>query len=243
MPQSPLSRLKLLGAPAFVLSGSPVELGSNKALAMLAYLALSREPVARSELDVMFWPDSETLKARRSLREELSRLRKHLPTGLLRCQGQYVSLESSVRVDVWAFESALSEGRWERACTLYTGELLEGLFVRNAGSFETWLASERERLQGRYVQVLHQLGQKAFQAGEIGVALAYAQQIIATNPLTEGAYLQAMRLAQGIGETAIALEIYHSLLLLLRREFGIAPSGEAAALAREIATASRAAVA
>lgn len=239
MRQASRFRLKFLGAPSIIVNGRPVNIGSNKATALLAYLASNRAPLNRSELDAMFWPEADFERARRSLREELSRLCHYLPAGVLHFSGQQVSLEPDTDIDIWNFEHALAEQAWERAATLYAGELLEGLFVRNAASFESWLAAERESLQSSYTQVLQELSNKAAHAGDIGAALAYHQQIVATNPLMEGAYLQAMKLARQLGETAVALEIYHNLQQLLKREFGIAPSREAAELAREVATLSR----
>lgn len=229
-------RLKLFGAPAIIVNGRPINMGSNKALALLAYLALHRAPRLRSELDAMFWPEAEPVRARRSLREELSRLSHYLPEGILLFLGQQVGLVPTLRVDVWNFEQALLNGAWEKAATLYAGDLLEGLFVRNAESFESWLATERELLQNSYIQVLQGLSNKAARAGDIGAALAYNQQIINANPLSEVAYVQAMRWAQQLGETAVGLEIYHDLQNILKREFGIPPSQEAYELAKEIAT-------
>lgn len=202
---------------------------------MLAYLALRRTPVLRSQLDSLLWPESDRNRARRSLREELSLLRQHLPTGVLKASGQSVELDPASEVDVWSFTSALAKGAWESAATIYSGELLEGIFVRNAAAFEVWLEDARERLKHQYVETLQVLCAKAVAAGEIGAALAYNQQIIAANPFAEEPYLRSMKWAMQMGEIAVALDVYHHLQLVLKREFGLQPSPAAVSLAKEIA--------
>lgn len=229
-------RIKLLGFPSVVVHGRPLDLRSNKAIAILAYLALRRSPVLRCHLDTLLWPESDRHRARRSLREELSLLRHHVPAGALMMKGQSVALASSTVVDVWAFEDALSHGDFEGATTQYSGDLLEGINVRNAVGFEEWLEQERQVLQDEYVEALQNLCMKAVEADEFGAALAYNQQIIATNPFNEAPYLRGMQWASQIGETARALDLYHDLQLVMKREFGITPSAAAVSLAREIAT-------
>lgn len=221
--------------------GRPVRLGSSKALALLGYLASRDIEVSRGELDGLLWPESDHGTARRSLRGEMSRLGKFLPSGALESQGQYVRAGSMLDVDLWQFKEAMATHSWERAVTLYRGPLMEGLFVRNAEPFESWLNNEQDRIQALYLDALNALSERAAEAGEIGAALAYTQQIIRTNPLSESAYIRAMRWATQLNEHALALHIYHSLQDVLKSEFGIAPPKEASRLAREVDRVSRSA--
>lgn len=227
-------RLKFLGSSRVIVDGEPVRLGSNKALALLAYLARQNAPVSRDMLDSMFWPESDRKRARRSLREELSRLKALLPQGMLLAAAHEVSLNPVLPVDLWEFEQALCNGSWEQAATLYGGDLLEGIFVRNAAGFEQWLQQERADLQHGYLQALQQLGSKAADHGDLHAALAYSRQIIGTDPLSEAPYLAAMNWANELGEPAVALDFYRRLQALLDREFSLTPSPAAARLARAI---------
>lgn len=228
-------RLKLFGHAGVMVEGRPVNLGSNKAMAILAYLALRKTPVLRSTLAALLWPESDWYRARRSLREELSLLRRLVPAETLVVQDQSVALDHTASVDVWNFTQAIAEGAYERATMLYAGELLEGVYVRNAGGFETWLEGERDHLRNQYVEALLVLCEKSVQAGDLGAALAYNQQIIAANPYLEGPYLRSMQWASQIGETAVALDVYHQLQSVMKREFGIPPSPAAVSLAKAIA--------
>lgn len=227
-------RLKFLGSPQVIVNGEPVHLGSNKGLALLAYLARQGAPVSRDTLDSIFWPESERKRARRSLREELSRLNALLPQGTLLSVAHEVSLDPALPVDVWEFGQALAAGDWEQAVALYAGDLLEGVFVRNAAGFEQWLQQERADLQHSYLQALQALARKAAACGDLQAALAYSRQIINTDQLSEAPYLEAMRWASELGEAAVALDIYQRLQHLLDREFSLRPSAAASGLARWI---------
>ena len=70
--------------------------------------------------------------------------------GILVAEAQAVALQpAAVDVDVLTFEKLVAEGTaeaFERAATLYQGELLEGLSV-DEPPFEEWLLAERERLR------------------------------------------------------------------------------------------------
>src|SRR5690606_2807015 len=158
--------------------------------------AWRRTETLRSELDTLLWPESDRVTARRSLRGELLRLNTLLPASTLIMMSQYVRLSSVCEVDLWQFEDAIRARNWEGAVTLYQGGLLEGLSVRRSEPFESWHGDERERLQNDYLEALTALSERAAKAGEIGAALAYTQQIIRTNPQSEGAYIRWMRLAQ-----------------------------------------------
>ncbi|HLV12122.1 MAG TPA: BTAD domain-containing putative transcriptional regulator, partial [Trueperaceae bacterium] len=48
-------------------------------------------------------------------------------------------------------------------------------------------------------------------------------------------YLRSMQWASQIGETAVALDVYHQLQSVMKREFGIPPSPAAVSLAKAIA--------
>lgn len=231
-------RLNLLGPPSIHHRGRPVHLRSSKALALLGFLAMRHVEVSRAELDGLLWPESDRTTARRSLRGELSLIGKVVPFDVIESRSQYVSLCEDVEVDLWQFDKAIFARSWEHAATLYRGGFMEGLFVRNAEPFETWHRDEQDRLQTVYLDVLDKLSERAASAGEYGAALAYTQQIIRTNPLSEAAYIKAMRLAKQLNEHAMALDIYHDLLDVLKQEFGIPPSREASRLAREVESAS-----
>ena len=72
----PRLALYFLGAPRLELAGEPVSLSHHKALALLAYLAVTRQPHTRQALATLLWPDYEPGAARGELRRLLWVLNK-----------------------------------------------------------------------------------------------------------------------------------------------------------------------
>ncbi|HEX8034295.1 MAG TPA: hypothetical protein VF510_10630, partial [Ktedonobacterales bacterium] len=64
--------LRLFGTPRIECDGSPVVVDTRKALALLAYLALTRQQQSRDTLAALLWPDYDQSHARATLRRTLS---------------------------------------------------------------------------------------------------------------------------------------------------------------------------
>src|SRR5215470_13200798 len=69
--------LFLFGSPRLEHSGEPVTIDRHKALALLAYLAVSGQRHSRDVLATMLWPDYDQTRAR--ARRALASLTKALP--------------------------------------------------------------------------------------------------------------------------------------------------------------------
>ena len=74
----PRLTLRFLGPPLNELDGEPVHLGRHKAVALLAYLALTDQPYARDALATLLWPELDQSGARGQLRRTLSLLNRTL---------------------------------------------------------------------------------------------------------------------------------------------------------------------
>src|SRR5687767_11040490 len=71
-------RVALLGPPDVECDGSPLVVDTRKAVALLAYLAVTGERHGRDALAALLWPDHDTEHARGALRRTLSVLNKAL---------------------------------------------------------------------------------------------------------------------------------------------------------------------
>src|SRR4249919_3479503 len=71
-------RLALLGPPDIRCDGAPLVVDTRKAVALLAYLAVTGERHGRDALAGLLWPDHDTDHARGALRRTLSVLNKAL---------------------------------------------------------------------------------------------------------------------------------------------------------------------
>ena len=70
-------QIRLFGSPSFTLDGVPVDLRSDKARALLAFLAVEANQAHRREkLAGLLWPDYTEASARTDLRRALADLRR-----------------------------------------------------------------------------------------------------------------------------------------------------------------------
>ena len=118
----PTLSLSFLGAPRIESDGQPVEIPARKAIALLAYLAITGQPHSRERLAALFWPEADAEHARGALRAALVALRRGLGDGWVLANGDTVSLGERER----------GEGERDQEA----GDRRQG-----AGSSLTWRAS------------------------------------------------------------------------------------------------------
>jgi hypothetical protein len=70
--------LYLIGSPRIELGGEEIHIGRRKALALLAYVAVTRERHQRDALATLLWPEYDQSRARADLRRTLSLLNRAL---------------------------------------------------------------------------------------------------------------------------------------------------------------------
>ena len=68
--------LYLFGPPRLELDGIPVHIPRRKAMALLAYLAVSSQSHSRDALATLLWPENDQSSARAELRRTLSVLNR-----------------------------------------------------------------------------------------------------------------------------------------------------------------------
>lgn len=222
-------------------SGAVVDLHTRKGELLLAYLALARGKAAtRDKLAALLWSDRSDEQARQSLRQELAALRKVLAgtePSLFTTEGDHIALDpATVAVDAVTFEDLVTKGTYadiERACSLYRGDLLEDISVRDA-PYEEWLLVERQRLHDLALRAFDQLlaYQQQAQASE---RIAHtAQRLLELEPADEAAHRALMRLYTDQGRRAAALRQYQECRGALKRDLNVEPGTETEQLYREI---------
>ena len=238
-------KLHLLGRPLIELSGEPVNgFVSEKALALLGYLALQQGSLARERLSGLFWGDMPDKRAKANLRMAIYNLQQLFPG---RLQTTRLSVAFNRQQDYWLdveqFEKLLAadfqsmpdpiEGL-HLALSLYRGEFMEGIYLDGSPELEEWLLVERERLRQLALEGLQRY------AGELTGARQYAQavrtlrQLLRLEPWQESAHQQLMlALARG-GDYTAALEQYETIRRLLAKELNVEPMPETTRLYERI---------
>ena len=198
-------RIHLLGAPRFIIAQKVVTPGHQKAVALLAYLAINRQPQARETVAALLWPDFDNASARRELRRMLWSLNKSLGKGWLVADRHQVALaeREDLTVDVWQVQAwidvCLHHGHGVNAVCAEciaplkaileqgTDPFLAGFSVDDTPLFERWQRQERERLLQITLQAADklQVWQVQQEPPPIADIISLGQQRLALDPLHE----------------------------------------------------------
>ena len=238
------NRLRLLTLGRLTLVGSSGEEHESLAkrrrkLALLAVLAMARRPIARDTLVEMFWGAEDEARARHSLSNALSSLRRALGAAAIRSRDADVAVAPDAPLVVDALELADAvEGReFGRAAEIYGGPFLEGFFLDQSPSFEQWMSRERRRLEGLFLQACAQECAMLARARRWAECHALARRWLDAEPLSPDAAVTLLNSARAPGSRAAfaqALEDYETLRAHLEREFGLPPEPPVRALAEQI---------
>ncbi|MEP6779513.1 MAG: hypothetical protein ABJC26_06455 [Gemmatimonadaceae bacterium] len=147
-PASPTPfRLITLGRTALITpAGEDADLGRRRRkLALLAVLALATEPLTRDELAQMFWGDEEPERARHSLSDALSHLRRVLGRDVITGRSSLVELRADaiLSVDAIDLNTAFANGAFSDVQALYGGAFLDNVTVEGSPAFEAWVTEAR----------------------------------------------------------------------------------------------------
>ncbi len=254
----PTARLQihLLGTFHVALDGAPLAgLRSDKARALLAYLAVERTgPHRRERLATLLWGEASEQAARASLRTTLLNLRQalaglHPPLLVITRHTVHLAATDDCWVDAAEFGALLDAcdahphraladcpdcvPRLEQAVALYRGDFLAGLLV-DAPDFEEWRLLQQETLHARALTALAALTAYHLGRGRYARVQQYARRQLALEPWNEEAHRQLMRALAGVGQRSAALAQYETCCHALREALGVEPSPETRTLYEEI---------
>jgi len=221
--------VSLVGRLAIRFKGRPVELRTQKAGAVLGYLALTEaKNESRERLVGLLWSRSDEEKARASLRQVVRELRSTFEDagfGGFVVGRLSIQLDpESVEVDVESIIRAAESGR-VHPLLLNTPQLdervLEGMDDLDP-SFRVWVLAKRQTIHDRLMRSLDAgLVAKDVAAG---VKKEIATAIVNLDPTHEEGCCYLMRARAEEGDVAGALRIYKALWDLLDRDYGMEPS-------------------
>ncbi len=229
-----LGRLAVEHAPA---TSAKSLLSQPKRLAVLIYVMLAQRgsALSRDRLLAVFWPESDSTRARNALRQTISFIRTCLgPDAILGVGTQALLAAPHLACDVVQFETLLDAGRREDALRLFGGELLPGFHVTGAPEFVEWLDARREYLAQRAAKAAWDLSAECESRGDISDAAFWGKRALALSPFSESEVQRLLRLLDRIDDFAGAMRAYHGLERALQSEFGVNPSAETTRIAAAI---------
>ena len=243
----------LFGTPRIERDGAAVTVERRKSLALLAYLAVTRQPHGRDALATLLWPDFDGEHARAALRRSLVDLNATLGKGWVEAEGDQIALrvEPGLQVDIERFHAALAQvaghshpphrlcdgclAHLAEAAGLYTADFLVGFTLEDAAGFDDWQTFQTESLRLELAGALERLAQGLAGRQDFGASHHACSALAGTRPsATRPAHRLLMKLHAWAGDRAAAARQYQECVKVMQAELGIDPEPETTALLEAI---------
>jgi predicted ATPase/DNA-binding SARP family transcriptional activator len=229
------------------LNHTPIVIDRRKVLALLAYLAVHREPYPRQYLSDLLWPQYDQEKAFTNLRHTLWETQQAIGVGWIIAGRETLGLnkDADIWLDVARFESLIKESLAQRdnsfriplltdSVKLYRNHFLTGFSLKDAPHFNEWAFARAEELRRQLALALNMLSEGHCSWGQAESAIPYAQRLVALDPLNESSHRQLMEIYIQAGQHTAALKQYQTCEKILRKELGVDPQAETRTLYRQI---------
>ena len=254
--QSTTLTISLLGGFQVKRVEQPAVFATNRARALLAYLAVeANQPHPREALAALFWPDDQEQSARQNLRQTLTRVRQ--ATGDHDADPAFMQITRStlqlnwaapITVDLLAFQQLVAacadhsdlvrcDACMERLATaveLYQGPFLDGTQFADSACFEEWVLMTRQQTQRQALDALDTLTTHYANKGNHQRAQQYAARQLEIEPWRESAHRQLMTALVDQGQRAAALAQFEECHRLLATELAVEPEEATIRLAEQI---------
>ena len=233
--------LFFLGPPKIEKDGIQVQLSRRKAIALLAYLAVSGGSHSRDALVGLLWPDYDQSRTRAFLRRDISALKIALGEGWFDIEREKIGLQKSegLWLDVDQFQSCLSEckshghGTAEtcagcaklltEAVGLYEDDFLAGFSLQDSVNFDDWHFFQTQELRTKFFSALERLVVYHSSNGELEKAIDHVHRWLGQDRTDEKAHRYLMEFHAKQGQRAAALRQYEECVKILEKELGEKP--------------------
>ena len=219
--------LQTLGGLAVRRGDEPLSRVSTqrKRLALLAVLATA-EPnsVPRDRLLALLWPESDTERARTSLKQTVFALRRELgEPDLFVGTGELRLNANIIQSDVAAFVRAVAAKDHGSAVELYSGLFLDGIRIGDEPELEAWIENQRGRLHRLYRESLRALTEVASAGDNSALVRERWEDIVADNPADSSAASILINQLLSLGNVAGAREVAVRHDSFIKKEWGEVP--------------------
>ncbi|HRV91629.1 MAG TPA: BTAD domain-containing putative transcriptional regulator, partial [Anaerolineae bacterium] len=245
-------KVQLLGSPQIEINSESVKINRRKAMALLAYLAVTRHSHNRDALATLFWPETPHNRARANLRQTLWELNNALGEPWIATEDETLALRTdpNVWVDVHAFQASLVACQThghpiDQACadcvpllteliTLYRDDFLSGFSLPDSPAFDEWQYLETEDFRRKFADGLENLGDYLIGIGDFEAAIAAIRRWSALDPLNDTPHYRLLQLYAWTDQRAAAVRQYRKYTKLLKQELGLGPREDISILYQRI---------
>lgn len=228
--------LRLLGATQLsTRDGLPLQV-SNRTRALLAAAAVGG-PVGLSRESAMalFWPDSDPLRGRNSLRQRLFTLRKELNVEPLLHSPETLRLDPAVvSVDLWEFEAAVAANQAPLAASLYGGTFMDGFTLSGVSELERWIEAERSRLRGVAARMMDRVATDCTRRADHAGAVDWRRRLAVLDPLSSRVAADLVHALVAFKDRVGALQYARVHTELVRQELDTEPDPSFAVLVKSL---------
>lgn len=212
----------------------------RRKLALLAVLALTKRPLPRDVLVEMFWGDQEEGRARHSLSDALSHLRRVLGREAISTRSTEIVLTENAQlaIDTVELAGAMAAKDHARVVSLYGGTFLDGVYAADSVTFEHWVTRERSRFQTMFLEACAKQCLTLARSGAWDDCESLASRWLDQAPTSADAALYLLNALKAPGTRDAGLRTlaeYERLRTRLRRDYGQEPAAPVVALADRLA--------
>ncbi len=219
-------RILLLGSPRVFYDEQEIHIKRRLLRALFFYLASQPNPVGRSVLMDLFWPEESEEDARRHIREALSKLRSELPDpSLIVATQDHVRLDTErVYVDLLEYQALVEQVRpyvqrgmhtplpeaiyqqMVKAVNLWRGtEFLAGANLPSTDGLDHWLSLTSQSLSFSHQNLLETLSEHCAVSGDLENAVHWMRKAVQLDEENPDLYYQLIQWLHEIGRRSEAL--------------------------------------
>jgi len=243
----PLSKLyfSLLGSPDIYFGEERItEKFSSKSLALIFYLVINNNKCfTRDFLGNLLWPGSSKKATYSNLRYNLwkinSNFSKYYDLPVLNSKNDRIAFceEISYSLDIQELKKLLvldDTSSVKKVNIMYSGDFLEGFYLKKCLEYNDWIFYERESLQRLYYEILECLLNKYKTKNMFYKSVEILKTMLQINPFNENLYQDIIELFLKKGDKRNALNYYNKCVNTLRENLNISPKKSTRALLSEI---------
>lgn len=239
---------RLLGPPEISYNEQLIRIPRRRSRALLYYMISTHMPQPRERLLALLCGEMDDESARHAFKTILAEVRAQLrtfdaSTEWITGDGDLLTFNplAPIWLDTEIFEkdTAATSRNLNRAIQLYRGDFLDGFFLKDSSSFDSWIRSTRDHFRHRYLSALRQLAELNEANSQLEQAITCIHLLLDADPLAEEARAYLMRLYWMMGDRTEALRQYERLRALLAQELAVKPSSTTQALYEQIARSSK----
>lgn len=223
--------VKLFGTPLVTKDNVEVLFPYSKVKALFYYLVINKR-ASRDELCGLLWCDDKDDIAKKNLRNAIYKIKKSFDEDIVISPDKsMVILNPDMKI---SSDTDLFDNDDVNIFEVYSGDFLQGFFVKDSQEFEDWTRMIRENYKESFIRKIYNCIHLDLQEKNVSNIEMYCKKLIEVNEFDEKAYRTLMKFYKSNKNYKNAISIYNKLSAVLSKELGIKPDKKTRLLFNEI---------